>query len=51
VKTAKFQVLFEHGMVLLAARGDIAEQRLQIDDAVNGASVVIHDSIKRLDGR
>jgi len=51
VRTAKFRVLFEHGMVLLAARGDIAEDRLQIDDAVNGASVRINDSIKRLDGR
>jgi hypothetical protein len=51
VKTAKFQVVFEHGMVLLAARGDIAEDRLHIDDAINGARVVINDSIKRLDGR
>ena len=51
VKTAKFRVLFEHGMVLLAARGDLAEDRLQIGDAANGASVTINDSIKRLDGR
>jgi 37-kD nucleoid-associated bacterial protein len=51
VKTAKFQVLFEHGMVLLAAREDMAADRLEIADAANGASVTINDSIKRLDGR
>jgi len=51
VKTAKFRLVFEHGMVLLAAREDVAERRLQIDDAVNGANVRINDAIKRLDGR
>jgi hypothetical protein len=51
VKTEKFRVVFEHGMVLLAARGDLAADRLQIDDAANGTSVRISDSIKRLDGR
>jgi hypothetical protein len=51
VKTAKFRVLFEHGMVLLAARDDLAEDRLEITDAANGAIVQISDSISRLDGR
>lgn len=51
VKTAKFKVLFEHGMVLLAARDDMAEQRLQINDALNGTNVQINDSIRRLEGR
>lgn len=51
VKTAKFRVVFEHGMVLLAAREDIADDRLQIDDALSGATVRINDSIERLDGR
>ncbi len=51
VKTAKFRVLFEHGMILLAAREDMVSERLHIDDAINGASVRINDSIKRLDGR
>lgn len=51
VKTAKFRVVFEHGMVLLAARDDVAEQRLEIDDAVSGARVQINDAIRRLEGR
>jgi hypothetical protein len=51
VRTAKFRVVFEHGMVLLAAREDVAEHRLQIDDAVNGANVRINDAIQRLEGR
>jgi 37-kD nucleoid-associated bacterial protein len=51
VKTARFRVVFEHGMVLLAAREDIADQRLTIDDSTNGTNVQIRDSIRRLDGR
>jgi hypothetical protein len=51
VKTAKFRVVFEHGMVLLAAREDVAGHRLQIDDAANGARVQINDAIRRLEGR
>jgi hypothetical protein len=51
VKTAKFRVLFEHGMVLLAARDDLAEGRLEINDAVNGTRVQVNDAIQRLDGR
>lgn len=51
VKTAKFRVLFEHGMVLLAARDDLAEGRLEINDAANGTRVQVNDAIQRLDGR
>lgn len=51
VKTEKFRVVFQHGMVLLAARDDVAEDRLQIQDGANGASVRIDDSISRLEGR
>ncbi|HEX9380572.1 MAG TPA: hypothetical protein VF891_03660 [Gaiellaceae bacterium] len=51
VRTAKFRVVFEHGMVLLAARDDVAEQRLRIEDAADGANVRINDTIRRLEGR
>jgi hypothetical protein len=51
VKTSRFRVLFEHGMVLLAARDDVSTDRLEIHDRPNGTTVEINDSIKRLDGR
>jgi len=51
VKTAKFRVVFEHGMVLLATRDDLSEDRLAINDSVNAPTAEIRDAISRLEGR
>jgi hypothetical protein len=51
VKTDRFKIVFDHGMVLLSTPEDVVENRLDIEDAVNGSRVEIRDGIKRLQGR
>lgn len=51
VKTAKFRVVFQHGMVLLATRDDLNSDRLAINDSVSEPTAEIRDAISRLDGR